>query len=143
MVADVITCRSCRRPLTRPVRRAPELPTPVPASPEDTGHLPTVAVGAWAVDPGPVGWDGDVPTSTLGCLVTNPSDALPLVASPDPVRNSGCCGHDGLDGPNLLCPGCGREVATLRDDCWSRVEVRFEPGAVVVVPVADAPAGTA
>jgi hypothetical protein len=129
MGATVITCTSCGVVLTRPLERLPAMPEPTQASPWDVGYLPTVREGAWAVDPDPVAWRGDVPTSTRGCFVVNPADAVGTMPSDDPTRNNGCCRHDGLDGPNLLCSGCRREVATLRDDCWSPVEVRFEPAA--------------
>ncbi|MEU6351915.1 hypothetical protein ABZ896_21645 [Streptomyces sp. NPDC047072] len=29
------------------------------------------------------------------------------------------CGHAGQDGPNLVCVGCGVEVATRESDCWT------------------------
>jgi hypothetical protein len=128
----VISCRHCGQNLTRRVEQVPELPEPRPYG---TGYAPTVPVGTWAVDPGPVGWIRDAAISSLGCLVINPADGLDLELHPEAERNSGCCGHDGLDGPNRLCPSCHAEVATLRDDCWSFVDLRFEPSAVDAIPV--------
>jgi hypothetical protein len=34
-----------------------------------------------------------------------------------PTRLNGCCGLDGLDGPNLLCAN-GHEIGTEKSDCW-------------------------
>jgi hypothetical protein len=93
---------------------------------------PTMEPGTSARDPDPIQRDSSGRAITSeGCPIVNADDLRALAPSPDPRRNSGCCGHDGLDGPNLLCPKCGQEVATLRDDCWSFVEVRLEPMAVV------------
>jgi len=38
-------------------------------------------------------------------------------AHPAGIRN-GCCGADGLDGPNLFCPE-GHPIATEVSDCWT------------------------
>src|SRR6266571_1330633 len=32
-------------------------------------------------------------------------------------RRNGCCGLDGMDGPNLVCPNA-HEVGTEKSDCW-------------------------
>jgi hypothetical protein len=128
----VISCHACGQSLTRPVEQMAELPEPYGHGNADGRTLP---VGTWAVDPEPVGWIRDAATSSLGCLVINPGDALDLEPHPDDLRNGGCCGHDGCDGHNRLCPSCHAEVATLRDDCWTPVELRFEPSAVDARPV--------
>lgn len=130
----IMVCVSCGKTLTNALRQLEEMPRPTHAQPEDERYLPTIPLGAWASDPDPIGWRDGLPTSTPGCLVINPADAIGVLSSEDPLRNSGCCGHDGLDGPNLLCRGCSSEVATLRDDCWSVSEVRFEPAAVAIRP---------
>lgn len=129
-----IVCGSCGNPLTNALSQLDVIPEPRRAQPEDERFLPTIPGGSWARDPDPIGWRGQLPTSTLGRLVINPVDAIGVISSDDPMRNSGCCGHDGLDGPNLLCGGCRKEVATLRDDCWSLLELRFEPSAVQIGP---------
>ena len=36
---------------------------------------------------------------------------------PDSHRLAGCCGLDGMDGPNLVCPN-GHEIGTEKSDCW-------------------------
>lgn len=128
----VISCQSCGQNLTRPVEQMAEVPEP---HGRGIGYAPTLPVGTWAVDPRPVGWIKDAATSSLGCLVVNPADSLDLEPHPEPRRNSGCCAHDGCDGPNRLCPSCHAEVATLRDDCWTPVELRFEPSTVDPIPV--------
>lgn len=94
---------------------------------------PTMTPGTWAVDPKArlIASDG-TPSGTAGCFVLHPDDAVGLEPHPDGLRNSGCCGHDGLDGPNRRCASCHHEVATLCDDCWTTVEIRFEPSAVDV-----------
>jgi hypothetical protein len=130
----IVVCGLCGNVLTNAVRQLDQMPAPTRAGHEDERYLPTIPVGAWAADPEPIGRRDGRPTSTLGCLVINPADAIGVLSSGDPRRNSGCCGHDGLDGPNLLCRGCRSEVATLRDDCWSEVEIRFEPAAVAIRP---------
>jgi hypothetical protein len=48
------------------------------------------------------------------------------------ARLNGCCGLDGLDGPNQLC-ACGAEVATEKSDCWMAHALIFEDGAVELV----------
>ena len=35
----------------------------------------------------------------------------------DRARLNGCCGLDGLDGPNLICAN-GHEIGTEKSDCW-------------------------
>lgn len=128
---QVLGCLRCKRVLTRPVHPLPEMPTPELQA-GGVGYDPTVPIGYVAVDP--VGLQGPV-EGTPGCLVVNPADGLELLTHEDPVRNSGCCAHDGMDGPNRRCPGCRSEVATLRDDCWSPHELRFEPGVVALMGV--------
>ncbi len=113
------------------------MPDP-PQLDDGLGYEPTLPVGTWAVDPGPVAWRQDGPISQPGLSRDQPRRRLELEPHPEPSRNSGCCGHDGLDGPNRLCPSCHAEVATLRDDCWSLVELRFEPSAVDAIPVSTA-----
>lgn len=129
-----IRCRDCGTRLTPALTQLDAMPSPVQLD-DGVGYRPTVPVGFVAVDPDPVSsyQDGGAATpGTVGCYVVNPDDARLLVRHPDPRRSSGCCGHDGLDGPNRVCPSCGAEVATLRDDCWSRVETRFEPQRISV-----------
>ncbi|QBX55261.1 hypothetical protein EXE58_07205 [Nocardioides seonyuensis] len=132
MGEQVFRCAVCDRALTRSMTQLPTLPVAKPV--DEVSYEPTLEVGTWAIDPGPRLLTADgAPAGTLGCLVTNPLDAPDLEPHPEPRRNSGCCGHDGCDGPNRVCPGCDAAVATLSDDCWTLVELRFEPDAVRVV----------
>ena len=98
---------------------------------DESTRKPTLTVGYWAVDPDPV-WrlNTGEPADSPGCLVINPADAVELEVHPDSRRSSGCCGHDGSGGPNRRCPECHCEVATLHDDCYTVVELRFEASAV-------------
>lgn len=130
----IMSCKSCGQPLSNPLRQLSEMPVPQLAEPDGIRHLPTIPVGACAVDPNPAFWQDGIAATTTDCLVINPADSVGVVSTEDPHRNSGCCGHDGLGGPNLLCQGCQGEVATLLDDCWTAVEVRFEPDSATVEP---------
>jgi hypothetical protein len=132
MGRQIFTCANCGRGLTQKLSQLAELP--VAKQIDEISYEPTLAVGTWAIDPESRLLTAEgAPASTSGCLVINPADAPDLKPHPEPRRNSGCCGHDGLDGPNRICPDCNAAVATLSDDCWTLVELRFEPDAVRVV----------
>ena len=126
-------CSRCRTPLTRPVKAILALPERRQPAEE---YLPTVGVGEWAIDPEPRsrGDDGE-PRGSHNCVVVNLDDLLDLGSHPDHFRSSGCCRRDGLDGPNLICPTCGAEVATAVDDCWTYREARLQPQRVRAVPL--------
>ena len=128
--ATIFVCAGCERLLTRPVRQLADLPQRV-AGDYPVRNPPTVEQGTWASDRD---LDGGTPVLHL-------ADVLEQVPHPDGGRENGCCGRDGLEGPNLLCPGCQREVATVRDDCWTFQEVRLVPGAVRSIPAPGAPYG--
>ena len=140
MQSDVLACRACSFILTEPVERVRTVPER-PGAQDDGGRRPpTMPRGTWAVDPEPravlsIGESG----GSTDCLVLDPADGVELEPHPDPTRSSGCCGHDGCDGPNRRCPRCHADVATLSDDCWTVVELRFEPAAVTVVPAGQPP----
>ncbi len=86
--------------------------------------------------PEPLARDGDgAPYGPLNCVIVNPDDLLELPSHPDSRRSRGCCRRDGQDGPNLTCPACRAEVATVLDDCWTYREVRLEPLCIVAVPL--------
>jgi hypothetical protein len=66
--------------------------------------------------------------SPAGAIAANPANVVATSlhsVGPD----NGCCGSDGLDGPNRACL-CGAIVATEWGDCWTQSEVRFLPDAV-------------
>jgi hypothetical protein len=130
---DVMACNACGAALSRPARQLRELPKRQFVDEDRVSMHPTLEPGTWAVDPAPRLIASDGTASTEGCLVMHPDDATGLEPHPDALRNSGCCGHDGLDGPNRRCASCHNDVATLTDDCWTAVELRFEPAAVHVL----------
>ncbi|GAB3117023.1 hypothetical protein GCM10027160_26910 [Streptomyces calidiresistens] len=98
---------------------------------------PRMAPGTFAVDPRPYGVpavenpgpgspDGVgecVPVDRAVGIVLSPADVRHTSPSPIRVRRSGCCGPSGSDGPNLVCAGCGTEIATEAADCWTAQEV--------------------
>ncbi|WP_131831078.1 MULTISPECIES: hypothetical protein [unclassified Frankia] len=67
-------------------------------------------------------------------LILNPNDLLGTACHADPRRRIGCCGPDGQNGPNLVCSGCGVEVATEERDCWTDNLVALIAAAVVEEP---------
>jgi hypothetical protein len=70
-----------------------------------------------------------IETDPPDAIVVHPDDRGEgaLVDVPD---SNGCCGLDGLDGPNQTCAGCGAIVGTARTDCWTEKEMRFWPDRV-------------
>ena len=52
-----------------------------------------------------------------GRFVVNLADLVGTKHHSDDHRLNGCCGLDGLDGPNLICTN-GHEVGTEKSDCW-------------------------
>ena len=65
---------------------------------------------------------------------TSQSESIPRRAT------SGCCGLDGLDGPNQACTACDSLVGTLRSDCWCVHEMRYLEEQVTLAGVVP-PAG--
>jgi hypothetical protein len=145
-------CQACGTPLTLPVVRLPDVPEPRPELDfEGQTSEPTMPAGFWAFDTEPATWrprdqesfdpdeePGDVarwqPRGMWNCPLLNLSDLLDLPPHPDGLRSSGCCGRDGLDGPNVVCPSCATPVGTVLDDCWTPHEVRLDPLAVIARP---------
>jgi len=107
--------------------------------PQVQAGQPTVPTGRFAREPGATGerhatgrrvLARDAEASSGGRLVLHPDDACHV----RPLGNDhGCCGSDGLDGPNRACARCGAVVGTARTDCWTPLEVRFLPRAVLLV----------
>lgn len=67
-------------------------------------------------------------------LILHPGDAPGTAVHTDPRRLAGCCGLAGQDGPNLMCIGCGVEVATKESDCWTDNLVALIAAAVTGEP---------
>ena len=98
-------CPICRAVITRPLKSLPNdqlicLDEGKPAIPE--GFFAKINSDDWAVS---------------GTVVVNLHDLVGTNHQPDFRRRNGCCGLDGLDGPNLVCPS-GHEVGTEKSDCW-------------------------
>ena len=114
------------------------MPTGVPCPPR-------MAPGTYAVDDEPFGppyvpaGEGRYRVSggPRGTFVFAPGDVVGTVPVSDPARRNGCCGPDGMDGPNLKCAGCGAQVATEVADCWTWQEFRLYPDAVRVKAVVE------
>ena len=62
----------------------------------------------------------------VGSYIVNVNDVVHTTHTNCLRRLAGCCGLDGMDGPNLICVQCGVEVATKKTDCWMPHCVIFE-----------------
>ncbi|GAB2942384.1 hypothetical protein GCM10027280_33680 [Micromonospora polyrhachis] len=139
----VFTCLRCKTPQTKDLDEVQfaELPEPVAPSDLQPGEpCPAwLPAGKFAVDPDPFG-PPHVPSATderllvsagpRNTVLINPADLLVRRLHPNAGRRNGCCGLDGLDGPNLVC-SCGAELATQSSDCWTAQVVRLQPLAIV------------
>ncbi|MBO4209109.1 hypothetical protein GSF22_24380 [Micromonospora echinofusca] len=67
-------------------------------------------------------------------IVVHPDDASTLRLHPEGDRLIGCCGPNGTEGSNQVCP-CGAEVATLMADCYGPNELHFDPHRVSATEV--------
>ncbi|MDX2592833.1 hypothetical protein PV343_11270 [Streptomyces sp. WI03-4A] len=102
----VFLCVNCRQPLTGDVQQG--TPQRGPERPLDHEVVSSrMARGRYSPN-----FDGSL-------LIFHPDDVPNMVSHPDRHRLSGCCGPAGQDGPNLVCTGCGAEVATKEADCWT------------------------
>lgn len=70
--------------------------------------------GKPAVPEGFFGVNKQVYWNVSGGVLVNLGD---LVGTRHSGGINGCCGLDGLDGPNLICAN-GHEVGTEKSDCW-------------------------
>jgi hypothetical protein len=61
--------------------------------------------------------DGDFFKESKGKIIMNKMDLINTKNHFDNKRLNGCCGLDGLDGPNKLCNN-GHEIGTEYSDCW-------------------------
>jgi hypothetical protein len=66
-------------------------------------------------------------------IVIHPDDRLPDAVVSIPGHSAGCCGLDGLDGPNQVCVRCRAVLGTARTDCWTEDAIWFLPEAVVPI----------
>ncbi|GAA1416951.1 hypothetical protein ACFQZ4_49875 [Catellatospora coxensis] len=135
----VFFCGTCGVAVTGDVS---EIPFPdEPAVHDDRTLAPSrMAPGSFARDPDRFGppfepaFDDPKLLVSAGPALTilvHPDDVRGLRLHPDPRRLNGCCRLDGCDGPNLVCAGCGAEIATEQSDCWvSWHDIRLDPTAV-------------
>ncbi|MFE7094222.1 hypothetical protein [Streptomyces erythrochromogenes] len=149
----MFVCAGCGTELTAPVSRV-ALPVHSDYGAWEQLHPPLMDPGTYALDPRPTGppwrlWDDvgedlaaeqgvylpqhSVSFGPRGAVVIAPGDSRGMTLILEKCDGY-CMGIDGRDGPNLACEGCGRAVATRRDDCGLWQTVRLEPDEVRSVP---------
>jgi len=101
----IFECPICRAVITRPL---------LPIGADQPVRLED---GKAAVPEGFFGVNMQEHWSAAGGVVVNLSDLVGTKHHSDSHRLAGCCGLDGLDGPNLVCPN-GHEIGTEKSDCW-------------------------
>ncbi|MET8829266.1 hypothetical protein ABZX40_33115 [Streptomyces sp. NPDC004610] len=121
----VFRCVNCQQPVTGDVIRREPLSGPE-SPPDGAVRPPRMAPGTFTA-----GSDGTL-------LILHPDDVPGTARHPEPGRSVGCCGPSGLDGPNLVCAGCGVELATRVSDCWTDNLVALMAAAVTEGRGADA-----
>ena len=122
----ILGCYACGSPLTRPVKLVSRDMHGVeePNSQCDDPHQEIIEEGIayQSRKPRVQSFDGRGPGHRLDFRPQywlTPRDLLDHVGySPIPTRHQGCCGLDGMDGPNRVC-ACGAEVGTEQSDCWT------------------------
>src|SRR5689334_12958671 len=102
----VFECPVCRQVVTRPV-----LPLLSDKSVGTADGEPAVPEGVFAIG------DEDFSIVANACPIVNLADLIGTIHHADGRRRNGCCGSDGLNGPNLLCRN-GHEIGTEQSDCW-------------------------
>ncbi|MCO1577270.1 hypothetical protein M8C13_16055 [Crossiella sp. SN42] len=164
---ELFACAGCDTPLTTAVTRVALPGHTHQVWGTDGAFTALLDAGTYVVDPEPSGppWRplaevGAAEAAALGVFAPvhslsfgapgaiglAPGDTRNTVLVPSPCRGA-CCGQDGGDGPNLVCAGCRRPVATRVDDCerWQVVwlvpdAVRRLPATGPAEPPADWPA---
>src|SRR6185437_11675654 len=103
----VFQCPLCGFAVTHPLRM---LVSCLPADLE--AGKPAVPAGHFAI------CDDARWTKREGRILVNAESLIHTEFHPDSGRHNGCCGRDGLDGPNRVCAN-GHEIATEVSDCWT------------------------
>jgi hypothetical protein len=118
-----LLCGNCGAQLSRPIRivqHSQQAPADLnvadgePLTPAGTGvfsHFFFYIVTAQTIADAPVDF------TTQHWL--HPIDVLAAEVVTDTARLSGCCGLDGLNGPNMRCMACNEDVGTRQSDCWT------------------------
>lgn len=109
----VFACAACGLVISQQVGPLPAAP-PVPEN--EVGEYERiddwVPIGRYFMEVG----DSPPCEEARGAFVLNEVDILNT--QPDPTTWHGCCGGDGMDGPNLRCAN-GHMVALQKSDCWT------------------------
>lgn len=98
----VFTCPICHVAVTRPLL------------PLGSDQIICLEDGKPAVPKGFFGVNKQEYWNAAGRVLVNLGD---LVGTKHSGGINGCCGLDGLDGPNLVCAN-GHEIGTEKSDCW-------------------------
>ncbi|MFC7220704.1 hypothetical protein ACFQLX_21450 [Streptomyces polyrhachis] len=99
----IFCCVNCQQFLTNDVEAGEPLRGPERSAAHAIA-FPRMAAGTFKVN-----FDASL-------LILHPDDLPGVARHPDSRRLAGCCGIAGQDGPNLVCSGCGVEVATKESD---------------------------
>lgn len=138
-VVAAFACRVCGAALTPPLLRlddATALCEKALAPLVPDGHYWPVAAGHPKAE---YGFQNKLVlvTDFTGHFAVRPDAVAGVGRHPDRARWAGCCGPNGLGGPNRVC-ACGRTVGTERADCLYAVAVYLDPSAVrAVTPDAE------
>jgi len=111
-------CQLCKTELSSHLEELADL-----TALSDADNAPHVPEGRYVLS------DGSFFTGTEGKVIMNLHDARNIRRTDDPSRLNGCCGLDGLDGPNVLCRK-GHAVGTEKSDCWMPHALILEPDAI-------------
>ena len=130
-----LTCRRCGVVLTKRVQLAPESARVAGPEMGEAAVPPTQMIELASADVVPVYRAdrvvGQKEYSPSGALALNPQDVWLNQWESIPEHDNGCCGSDGMDGPNRRCL-CGNILGTQWSDCWTVAEARFLPDAVKI-----------
>ncbi len=124
-----VYCKICGVPLTGELK---EYPGKVNARPGDEKCF--INKGQYQVCDGSWGYtlfSSGLCEEEKGCIVIHVEDLINAMDLTNTARLSGCCGMDGLVGPNKLCIN-GHEIATEHSDCWQPWAVVFKKEAVLI-----------